>query len=107
MQQYLSLMTVIDPPALGKPDPVYAHITTVPLSDTVNFITVAGQAAIRADGSTPETLPVRMKLCLENISLCLEAVKDRYDPVHVLRHGEGVGDTETSRARLRNCQTMA
>lgn len=63
-----------DPPSLGPANPVYANITTVPLSPSATLITVAGQVATRPDGTIPSTLPEQIDLCLSKLETCLSSV---------------------------------
>lgn len=72
-----SLVKTIDPPSLGPGHPVYSHITIVPIGDT-NFITIAGQIAQPLPSPTspvkvPRGLRAQMELCLQRLSICLEA----------------------------------
>ncbi|KAK5128217.1 hypothetical protein LTR85_002884 [Meristemomyces frigidus] len=68
-----SLISTIDPPSLGPPNPVYAQITKVTLSETVTLLTIAGQVAVTPDGNTPETLGEQVDLCLSRLETCLAA----------------------------------
>lgn len=67
------LVSTIDPPSLGPPNPVYAHITSVALSDTVTLITIAGQVAVGPKGNIPGTLGEQIDLCLARLKTCLAA----------------------------------
>lgn len=68
-----SLVSNLDPPSLGPPNPVYSNMTIVPLSDAVKMITVSGQVARDAEGNTPDGLAAQMELCLANLKTCLDA----------------------------------
>lgn len=73
MANTTSLVSTLDPPSLGQPNPVYSNITLVSLSDTVKMITVSGQVARDSEGNTPDGLAAQMELCLSKLSTCLDA----------------------------------
>lgn len=71
----MSLVSLIDPPALGKPNPAYAAITAVKLSPAATLYTIAGQVAEDpADGSVPPGFGDQVELCLRRIDICLEHI---------------------------------
>lgn len=66
---------VIDPPTLGKPNPLYGAITAAKLSPSTTLYTIAGQVAEDpSDGSVPEGFADQLALCLKRIDLCLEHI---------------------------------
>lgn len=71
----MSLVKLIDPPTLGKPNPAYASITSAKLSPTATLYTVAGQVAEDpVDGSIPSGLAAQLDMCFRRLDLCLEHV---------------------------------
>lgn len=71
MALHASIVHTKDSLTLGPPHPLYSNITTVQLSPTTSFITIAGQAATGADGTIPKSLPEQIDLCLSKLSVCL------------------------------------
>jgi enamine deaminase RidA (YjgF/YER057c/UK114 family) len=68
-------MSVItsDPPAFKKSNPLYAAITSVPLSSTATLVTVSGQVAEDPEtGETPSGLAAQVDLCLSRLAICLQ-----------------------------------
>jgi len=66
---------VIDPPTLGKPNPLYGNITAAKLSPTTTLYTIAGQVAQDpATGEVPAGLAAQLPVCLKRIGLCLEHI---------------------------------
>lgn len=88
----MSLVSLIDPPALGKPNPAYAAITAAKLSPTAVLYTIAGQVAEDPkDGSVPTGFGEQIDLCLRRIDICLESIgatkADMTRFVYYLRQG--------------------
>lgn len=76
--QSKSLVHTIDPPALGKPNPIYAAMTAAPLSPSTTMYTISGQVAESpSDGSIPPTLPEQIDLCLRRVDICLSHIGAR------------------------------
>lgn len=74
----MPLVQIIDPPGLGRPNPIYASITAAKLSPTTTLYTVAGQVAEDpSDGSVPASLPAQLDLCLRRLDICLEHIGAR------------------------------
>lgn len=69
-----SLITLLDPPSIGPPNPVFGNISIVPLSDTLKQINISGQVAQTPTKEVPEGLGPQMDLCLSRVTQCLEAV---------------------------------
>jgi enamine deaminase RidA (YjgF/YER057c/UK114 family) len=70
-----STVQVIDPPALGKPNPLYGNITAAKLSPTSTLYTISGQIAIDpSTGQTPDGLAAQLPICLQRVEMCLEHV---------------------------------
>ena len=74
MASQTSNMTTFDPPALGRtPNPIYANVTSIPISETTQLITIAGQIGQRPDGAIPGDLGEQMEVCLSRVEACLVA----------------------------------
>ena len=66
---------VIDPPALGKANPLYGAITAAKLSPSTTLYTISGQVAEDpATGDVPAGLAAQVPLCLKRIDICLEHI---------------------------------
>jgi enamine deaminase RidA (YjgF/YER057c/UK114 family) len=66
---------IIDPPTLGKPNPLYAAITAAPLSPSSTLYTISGQVAEDpSTGTVPAGLAAQLPICLQRIDLCLEHI---------------------------------
>lgn len=63
---------LIDPPALGVSNPLYAAITAALLSHTSTLYTIAGQVAEDpVTGSTPSDLHSQLDICFQRLDICL------------------------------------
>ena len=66
---------VIDPPTLGKLNPLYGAITAAKLSQSATLYTISGQVAEDpATGDVPAGLSAQLPICLKRIDLCLEHI---------------------------------
>ena len=66
---------LIDPPALGASNALFAAITAVPLSSTSTLYTISGQVAEDpVTGRTPPDLSSQLDICLRRLDICLTPV---------------------------------
>lgn len=67
-----SLVRFVDPPELGKTNPVYSALTIVPIGDS-DLVTVSGQVAVAPSGEVPDTFEEQLEVCLSRFETCLAA----------------------------------
>ena len=68
-----SLVRFVDPPELGKTNPVYSGLTIVPIGDACDLVTISGQIAVTPSGDVPDTFEEQLEVCLARFETCLAA----------------------------------
>lgn len=84
-----SLVKLDGPPSLA-PHPLYAHVTSIPISPTCTLHNISGQVAIRDPiygiTSIPKTLSEQIDICLSRISLCLDHLAAKITDIAVFKY---------------------
>ena len=84
-----SIVTLTDPPNLS-PHPLFAHITSIPLSPTLTLHNISGQVAIPdpvyGTPSIPSTLSEQIDISLSRISACLDHLGARKTDIAVFKY---------------------
>jgi enamine deaminase RidA (YjgF/YER057c/UK114 family) len=86
---------VIDPPTLGKPNPLYGAITAARLSQSTTLYTISGQVAQDpVSGAVPAGLSAQLPVCLRRIDLCLEHIGAKKTDITRLMYYIRQGDVD-------------
>ena len=84
-----SVVKLDDPPSL-QAHPLYAHITSVPISPACTLHNISGQVAIPdpiyGTTSIPSSLSEQIDICLSRISLCLDHLGAKITDIAVLKY---------------------
>lgn len=84
-----SLVSLDDTPSL-TPHPLYAHITSIPISLECTLHNTSGQVpipdSIYGTTSIPTTLSEQIDICLSRISLCLGHLGAKISDIAVLKY---------------------
>ena len=90
-----------NPPGHPPFKPHYSHISKVPISDSAEIVSFAGQIGRNWSGGIPSTLVEQVKVALENVDLCLKAARvTKKDIIQVRQYIVDLHPLDPGRAKL-------